>query len=254
MSIRNRCQTDAPVRRQLLEWYRTPLGHALAEEEQEQVRRVMPDLFGYHMLQIGACSEQGMMDGCRVMHRAVVDRERLAGIQLQAGPDSLPVATGSVAAVLLHHTLEFADDPHLCLREADRVLLAGGHLLVLGFNPFSSWGLRRLVFTGDYPPWCGRFFSVNRVRDWLALLGFDVESVQSFWHYPPLTAVGLLKQTEFLERWGQRWWPFLGAAYLIVARKQVIPLTPVKPRWRPRRGLVGAPAAERSGMRYTEKK
>jgi hypothetical protein len=54
------------------------------------------------------------------------------------------------------------------------------------------------------------------------------------------------RRLAWLERLGSRWWPYLGGAYVVLARKQVITLTPVKPRWRPRRAILSGNLTEPS--------
>ena len=43
-------------------------------------------------------------------------------------------------------------DPYAVLREADRVLVAEGQLIVLGFRPASLWGLRAAASRAGFPP------------------------------------------------------------------------------------------------------
>jgi len=88
------------------------------------------------------------------------------------------------------------------------------------------------------PPWSGDFRSILRLKDWLALLGFDLVYTRSFFFRPPLKRMGIMNRLDFLECVGRRWWPFLGGAYILVAKKRVVTLTPIKPRWRPRRRLI----------------
>ena len=61
----------------------------------------------------------------------------------------LPIANGAVDAVVLPHTLEFETDPFAVVREADRVLAGEGHLIVLGFRPWSLWGFRSRAVSPD---------------------------------------------------------------------------------------------------------
>ena len=67
--------------------------------------------------------------------------------------------------MLLPHTLEFATDPYAIVREVDRVLVGEGRLLVLGFRPWSLWGIARRC----EPQWLSaqlrRVLSERRVRD-----------------------------------------------------------------------------------------
>jgi len=139
--------------------------------------------------------------------------------------------------VALLHVLEFSRQPHEILREAYRALIPEGRVVITGFNPWSLWGVRRLARRGAVP-WSGRFLSVNRLKDWLALLGFELDEAQTLLFRPPLRRHGMMARLDFLERYGARWWSALGGAYVVVARKRVIPLIPIKPRWRPRRAMI----------------
>ena len=49
----------------------------------------------------------------------------------------------SLDLVVLPHALELARDPHLTLREVERVLVPEGRVVIAGFNPASLWGLRQ---------------------------------------------------------------------------------------------------------------
>src|SRR5208283_1731784 len=99
------------------------------------------------------------------------------GVTLQSQLESLPFASDSIDAILLPHTLELVEDPYAVLREAERVLCAEGCLMICGFNPWSGWGARRLfarlLRRPPFPPGTRRVLSELRLRDWVALLGFD---------------------------------------------------------------------------------
>ncbi|MEW6353264.1 MAG: methyltransferase domain-containing protein [Pseudomonadota bacterium] len=237
----------AALRRQRA-WYRLRLGSLLLEAECARMAEVLPDLFGYHLLQVGAPADVDLLSTSRISHRIVLDADTGAHgahpPQLYARPDALPIASDSVDVVVLPHTLEFAPDPHQVLREAERVLIAEGSVVILGFNPWSLWGVwRLLLMRGGEPPWCGRFLSLTRIRDWLALLGFDEIQMRPYFFRPPLHHTGVMHKLNFMEHLGARLWPKLAGAYLLVAKKRVSTLTPIKPRWR-QRSLLGAGVAE----------
>ena len=156
----------------------------------------------------------------------------------------------SVDVVVLPHLLEFEPDPHQVLRETERILIGEGHLVILGFNPWSLWGLWRtvLAWRGE-PPWCGRFFGIARIKDWLALLGFDIIKARRFYFRPPLPSEGVMSKLELLERIGRTCWPYLGGAYIVVAKKRVATVTPVKTSWRAHRQIISSGIAEPSTRR-----
>jgi len=204
-------------------------------------------LFGYHLVQIGCPYGADLLVPSRISHRITLDVDGGAnnGSPLCARADAIPIATDSVDLLILPHTLEFELDPHQVLREAQRMLIADGHVVIIGFNPWSLWGVWRIVLGHrGAPPWCGRFFSMARVKDWLSLLNFDIVRSKMFFYRPPFQSERIMKRLSFLDSAGQRAWPRLGAAYVLVAKKRVIPLTPQRERWVKRRRLVTAGVAE----------
>jgi SAM-dependent methyltransferase len=72
----------------------------------------------------------------------------------------------------------WCSDPHRLLREADRVLIDDGWLVLIGFNPLSLMGLRKLVpVLRRAPPYNSRMFTLMRQLDWLSLLNFEVLAI-----------------------------------------------------------------------------
>ena len=236
----NHCEELAQTWPQLQTWYRTELGQQLASHEADILAETLPNLFGYHLLQLGRLNTDDWLVSSRVSHCAVMDfqtatsnddERRLYGL-----PDHLPIQTDSVDVMVLPHTLEFSLRPHAVLREAERVLIPEGHLVMLVFNPRSIWLFWRWLFGWRRKiPWCARFLSTARIRDWMELLGFDVVHIQGYFYRPPLQSRRLMHRLGVLERLGRRVWPMLGAGNLIVARKRVVTMTPIRPRWRPQR-------------------
>lgn len=41
-----------------------------------------------------------------------------------------------------------------------------------------------------------------------------------------------MDRLHFLDPAGDRWWPMAGAVYLLVAKKRVVGMTPLRPEWR----------------------
>ncbi len=235
------------IRQRLRGWYTRHVGRSLLEIEREQLDPVLNTLFGYHAIQVGCLLGDDLLASSRISHRVVMDPDKTEQLctHVYAYPDAIPIMSDSADVVVLPHTLEFERAPHEILREVDRVLIPEAHVVILGFNPWSLWGVSALVLRlfgrkkKPSPPWCGRFLSLTRIKDWLALLGFEVVLVKPFFFRPPIQHQGVMRRLKFLESLGARFWPRLGGVYMLVARKRVATLTPVKPRWRPRRSLVG---------------
>ncbi len=179
-------------------WLRHPFGARLLATERALMDAVLHNLFGYYLIQVGGWGRAAYLcDASRIRHQYIVD-DRGNDADLFADPDAWPIASDSVDVVVLPHTLELTADPHAVLREAERVLIGEGHLVVLGFSPWSLWRFFR--------PGKGRLVSEWRLKDWLALLGFDVVQVRR--HSP-------------------KW---LGGAYVLLAKKKVAGMTLVGPK------------------------
>ena len=223
---------------QLTDWYFAPLGKSLAYIEQQALDRILPDLFGYQLLQVGSVASNPLT-ASRILHKVVMGAAVQFPGNLIGDPEHMPVQPDSIDAVILHHALDVAHEPHQVLREAELALVPEGHIIVIGFNPRSFWGIRKLFsWKNREAPWNCHFLSAPRVRDWLTLLGCKVIDTQYHFYRFPVNHNGTLTRLGFMERWGRRLWPFLGGVYIIVARKQVSTMTPIKPRWRPQRTIV----------------
>src|SRR5258708_11498054 len=181
----------------LLDWFATPLGQYLLEKERAYLDDVTPDIFGYHALQLGM-PEVDLLRESRIAHRVRIGKSDHPDVFAKS--HELPLATQSIDLVLLPHVLEFAAEPHEILREVDRVMMPEGRLVIVGFNPWSLWGLRSTVgFSRHQFPWNGRFVSLLRVKDWLALLGFDVSAGRLRGYAPPLRHPGPLRRVGVME-------------------------------------------------------
>ncbi len=161
--------------------------------------------------------------------------------------DELPFPGDSMDLVVLHHTADFSPYPHEALREAARVLRGEGTIALVGFNPVSAWGVRRLISRHRGGPWGGRFLLRRRMEDWLHLLGFQVEvSVTRFFHLP-LQRSGRKDSGRFGERlMGNGFLP-VGAYSCSLAKKRESARIPRRPAWRQSNvmGIRGTVSASR---------
>jgi SAM-dependent methyltransferase len=217
------------------EWFKTPLGRYLIEHEQAYFDQVVADIFGFNALQIGFAHLDLLRTSRMQMRFAAAQAFPASGgaaVQLLSDPFSLPLASQSVDLLLLPHVLEFSAQPHQILREAERVLMPEGQVIISGFNPFSLWGLPQILSgcRQDYP-WCGNFISLPRIKDWLALLGFEVVAGKMCCYVPPLRSEQWLRRCSFMEPAGDRWWALAGGVYFLQARKRVAGMHLIMPKW-----------------------
>jgi len=221
------------IRQSLVDWFRGSNGGRLDAAEQDILQRFSRDLFGYYLVYLHHFAEQAdFLDECPIRKKLLLCASPGAGqCDLCALGERLPLRTDGLDAVILRHTLDFAEDPHQVLREVERVLIPEGRVLVVGFNPWSLWGLWRLFLKWrGRVPWCGHFLSYRRVADWLGLLGFDIEYTDVAAFTPPVPDRWQRKLGP-LERLGRRVWPMFAGVYVIRAVKRVSTVTPMRLRW-----------------------
>ncbi len=224
------------------EWLGTPLGQYLLSREQEYFDRAVADVFGYNAFQLGLI-EHDFLRASRIPLRCRVDERGPAA--LRADFHDLPIAGNTADLVLLPHVLEFTEHPHQILREIERALVPDGHMVISCFNPWSLWGLRRAFHFRKHYPWRGRFINLPRLKDWLALLNFEIVGGQFSGYAPPCRQQKWLDRFGFMEKAGDRWWPIAGGVYFLEAVKRVRGMRLIMPKWSdrlaPRKRLAAAP-------------
>ncbi len=219
----------------LRHWLQQPVGQKLLFLEQQKINTIVPTLFGYNAIMLGqtdfaACLQQSTIKKRYVINEDVSCQNLENYTLLSSRQDRLAIGSGLIDVVYLAHCLEFASNPHEVLREVYRVMRADGHLILTMFNPFSLWGIWRGVAKYAYDvPWKSNFISIVKLKDWLALLGFDIMRVNYLGFNLPLG--GKINKLSWLERKAQQYELPVGAVYLIEANKRVIPLTPITPVW-----------------------
>lgn len=217
------------------QWNELPSGELLRAHVQKQMDELLWCRFGFHLLTVGALAQTLDYSVSPVRLHCGVSS---TGGQVRAQEHQLPIRSDSIDVAVLPLVLDFCVDPHAVLREAQRVLIGDGHLMITGFNPFSLWGARRYLGRRNHALWQSRFLSPYRIYDWLKLLGFEVTEHLQFCYTPPLKKQRWQERLQLMEKIGSKYWPVAGAFYTVCAQKRAIPLTPMRLR-QPR--LVGLP-------------
>lgn len=214
-------------------WFATEQGDYVLSREQAYFDRTVSDIFGFNALQIGVPA-QDFLRNSRMPLRFTAGNH--AGNDVRLICTELPFDSASLDLVLMPHVLEFSNNPHQILREVERVLMPEGNLVISGFNPFSLWGMHRALGCKQGYPWHGRFIGLARLKDWLALLGFEVVGGRFAAYAPPFRQQKWLQRAAFMEKAGDRWWAVSGGIYFLHAVKRVPGMRLIKPKWN--EGLV----------------
>ncbi len=232
-------------------WLESPFGLALMQREQASLDRALNCLFGYHLMQLSISRRLELSSASTINHRfALTPGEIQAGSRIQgrAELDQLPLPAESIDVAILHHVLEYSPGPHQLLREASRVIIPRGHLVILGFNPWSVMGCCKpfAQLISRRPQWRYHSLRLGRVLDWLRLLDFEPISIEQGFYRPPLTRTSLLERLRWMERLGTSSNLPGGAYYCIVARKEIAAMTPIRPLWPNLNRIVGLTAGKPS--------
>ncbi|HIG40476.1 MAG TPA: methyltransferase domain-containing protein [Gammaproteobacteria bacterium] len=246
------------------QWFSSTLGKQVFNTQLAVMEQILPGYFGYHLLQM-SIQDKPLFECSPIGHKFAiapsdelpdadisepdVPDHQLSGNQVagQGFPDqiqsadknsfvgtgqSLPFKDDSIDVMVIHHLLDFHSSPQRLLSEVARVSLPMGHLVIVGFNPMSTWGLwKPFGAIRNKAPWHGNFMRTGRLMDWLNLLNFKIDRAQYCTYGLPITRKPSSSAADYsqgLSRYTN--WPF-GAVYVIVARKQVSTMIPMKPVW-----------------------
>jgi SAM-dependent methyltransferase len=225
-------------------WLQTPAGAYVLAWEQACLEELTADIFGYNAVQVGLPTIDALAAN-RMPNKWLAATRTSSAQELSISPDGkqiavavdfaeLPFASQSLDLVVLPHVLEFAAEPHQVLREVERVLIPEGQVIICGFNPASLWGIRQgagHMVRSHFLPLEGEFISMPRLKDWLKLLNLGVSRSHFGCYAPPCRTAIWLKRFEFMESAGTRWWPYLGAVYMVHAIKRVKGMNIIGPAW-----------------------
>ncbi len=215
-------------------WIKTVSARRLLALEAGWLREVVSGFHGENLAYVG------VDDTPRFLKRSQLRHPFCLGLPWQKNhpcaarvrDDAWPLPDNSIDVVVMRHSLDMSVRPHQMVREAARVLMPHGYIVVVGFSPVSLFGvLRRINLFSTRLPWVVNCVDSHRLRDWLTLLDFRIESVTPALHLWPLRLIseGSSRRVDRLLH-GSGWVP--GNGYILVARKTVAGVTPISPqRW-----------------------
>lgn len=240
--------------RRMREWLDTPLGVNLLTGLQAGLTPLVSKMYGYRLLVVGEPGFATTIDPNFIKHRFLLHpySEQAEGfLAVDSRLDMLAIACDSIDIVYLPHTLEFAQNPHEVLREAYRVLAPEGHLVIAGFNPISIWGLVRIFARlTQRAPWVANTVGVNKLKDWLSLLGFDIDKTSYYGFNIPINNAKFLSKTKVFDNIVSGIDLPICNNYILTAQKRVLPLTPIKPKFETARNFVPTGIIETSKIKY----
>jgi SAM-dependent methyltransferase len=201
-------------------YYRTKLGRVAQRAIRDTVVRMWPHAQGQTMAGYGFAvplMRPYLAQARRVIGLMPAPQGVMAwpagmeNVSLLCEETQWPLATGVVDRLILMHGLETSEQPSLVLDEAARVLGPGGRALFVVPSRSGLWARR------DGTPFgFGRPYSMGQLESQLKRHDFAVERSVYALYAPPSAHPFWLKTSDFFERNGRRFAPFLAGGVLMV--------------------------------------
>lgn len=232
-------------------WFKTPLGRRMLIHERKIIAEELRYLFGYHFMQLSSVKSAHLGSSSRINHCFSLSptyREDAPAVSGVAEFDDLPFESESLDVVVLHHVLEFSENPHQVLKEAARVTIPRGYVIIVAFNPLSFAGILQGVNALFQRRGVARrkALRVSRMRDWLEFLDFTCTSTRQVFHNLPINNARYLASTKAIDKLCYKTRVPFGMSFVLVARKDKVGLTPLKPNWEKANILGVLPTAKQA--------
>lgn len=224
----------------LKDWFSTPVGATLLNQEKTLLDKHLTKLFGYYLVQVGQVSAESLLHVSRVKTKIIIDNQMIPDhpeLQVVADLDFLPFRHESLDVIVMPHTLESVADPYHLVRQVDSMLRAEGALVITGFNPLGCSLLRSRFSSARIGLRRANKIKMHRIIDWLNLLGYDIQVAQ----HGPISCFGkrsgrveswFWSWVERFEKWLDKAGIHLGNVYILVAKKREVTPVPVGLDWK----------------------
>ncbi len=215
-------------------WLATAFGQRLYAAELEVIARNVFKVPGYRVAQLGVSPTHKLITNLPHKHQITLAPMIDANAACVCEFHSLPLPTNTLDAILLHHVLDYSPEPHKVLSETARVVSAGGYIILVAYNPFSIFGLGKWLIgsLSRQPEWRHNSLRKGRLIDWLQLVGFQIVATE----YAKKILFKRQEEDGLYSRCIEwvRWRISSRAFYVLLARKQTIPLNSISPfGWQP---------------------
>ncbi|HSG62064.1 MAG TPA: methyltransferase domain-containing protein [Pseudomonadales bacterium] len=212
-------------------WWRQSLGSDILASEIETIQTHLASSWGEWAMQVSTCPQLP-----ELTHGRIHGSYRLSATAMSSECDitgdatQLPIEADTLQSLVLHHVLDFHRHPHQVLREAARVVAPYGRLTLCNFNRFSPLALKQAVFGFHGRHSLRRLLSQSQMKDWLHLIGFEVERV-SYCGFNFPSRRWHSSDGHYARIMGQ-YLPKLGGIIVVTARKEKRPATLSRAGWR----------------------
>jgi len=187
-------------------------------------------------------------------------------LKLQCKFEELPISSDSIDLILMPEVLQTSNFPHQVLREAERVLIPEGTIILIINNPIGITTLKKefnnildkltiIIKTGNFPKNRNQlWFSLGprRIKDWLNLLGIETTSQIPVCYDLTSQSKAQSPFMKFKNKIKQFVIKTFADQIIIVGKKKVSTLTPIRQSWRRNKRFSRPRFAEPSVQQHAE--
>ncbi len=239
------------IRKVVLHWHcrlNRQLKNSFSDEHffltKNEFKRILSGVFGYFALLYSDRAKALVGDNIVVKNTVIISNESQQG-GINCSYQALPIASDSIDLVVLPEIIQSSEFPHQVLREIERVLIPEGYAILVLENPLSWISLRkRLIATVLRKKINPNLFGKLRINDWFRLLG--LEANREIPISPLENKIAESRMPDWIKRLSRWVSEYTSGYYIIVAKKKLSTLTPIRPSWRNNRKLVSPRFAESS--------
>ncbi|MBV1908663.1 MAG: methyltransferase domain-containing protein [Kangiellaceae bacterium] len=216
----------------------------------DKLKLILSGIFGYHALLFSLRAKELVNENSTIRNSVVLSEKKEAS-HLRCRFEELPIASDTIDLVVLPETLHQSQFPHQILREVERVLIPEGYVVLIMENPISWTSFkRRLISRIIRKTTSNKTIGKLRIADWFRLLGLEI--VNEIPICADLKTDQNGRISELLKRIYQIGLNHLSGHYILIAKKKVSTLTPIRPSWRSNRKLVSPRFADPSVNRQVD--
>lgn len=204
---------------QFYSWLQTDAGNYFLSQETVGIEQTIRPCLGETAIQLGM-PHMNFLANSKIPNQFIVAEELPSYCPFQVTLSAftkLPFDNCSVELAVLPHTLECHPEVQIeILSELCRVLNHQGRIILTTFNPYSLWNAYKKFNRHALPV---KPMGLKPLSNLLKEQGFTIDRGHYSCYALPFSSERWLNKCAPLEKAGNRWWPTLGASYLLSARK-----------------------------------
>ena len=199
---------------ELNQWFESSAGNQLAFHIKKILKPILPSLFGSNLLQLGIEEHGAWLDSSLIKHKFIcTPYQEQTSCSVVSSMYELPFDEESIDVIFCPFSIELLNYRMSFLCEIDRILSANGHIIFCGINPYSLWGLSKMLpKNNSFPIWHTKLTSANSVKKDLTNLSYSIVKTTNFIYWPPGTTSSFVQR--FYENLGRMILPFPTGLYM----------------------------------------